>query len=302
VPRPDHTRWVVAGVLSIASALAWSAWAATGDARGGASVLATQLAIAGAMAYRATPPRRTLAAMLALVVPMLGALAATWVLAARGRGGSELLHAAERPRRQTDRLEIARRLTTTPASCEALVSTDLETRRATIGRLSLRATADDLAILRWARKHPDPDLALEVALALEDVGRRFEERVGVLREAARNTPNVTNHGALVRAIADGIIGGELEVSLAGAIAAEAREHHEAMATLDVRAARVVLASRVRLELVMHRAETALDLLEAVPPDERDAELDLLRARAAYAARRFDRVPELDPKEIGNARA
>lgn len=299
--RPDPLIWMTAVIASITSGVTWSIWVASQAP--GALVIAISVQIMAGLvgALVAAPERRTLAAALAGVVPVIGPLAGAWAADARGRGGAELLPAPDGAA-HVDGLAIARRLTTSLPSCEALVSNDLEARRATIARLARRATADDIAMLLWARSHPDPDVAVEIALALEEVGQRFEQRVHAARAAALANPCFATHAAVVRVISAGILTGVIDGPLVRVLVDEARTHHaEAIALEPARAAELVAVS-ARLELVMGRPAVACDLIAGVVWTSVDDELIALHGEAAYAARRFDLAPGLARRRASRALA
>ena len=145
-----------------------------------------------------------------------------------------------------DGLAIARRLTTSLPSCEALVSGDLEARRATISRLAKRATPADIAILRWARSQDDADVAVEVALALEEVGLAFEQRVHAARAAAIANPCFASHAAVVHVISAGALANVIDVPVLRKLAALAREHYDAAIALQPTHAAELVAAQARL--------------------------------------------------------
>lgn len=283
------------------SSVTWSVWVASQATGALAIALGVQLVAGLAGALVAVPERRTLAAALACVVPIVGPIAGAWAADARGHGSAELLPAPHGPA-HVDGLAIARRLTTSLPSCEALVSNDLEARRATIARLARRAAADDLAILRWARSHPDPDVAVEIALALEEVGERFEQRVHAARTAAIADPCFTTHAAVVREISAGIVSGVVDTPLIRTLVDEARVSYAAAIAAEPARARELIAAAARLELAMRRPTVARTLVAGVLGSSADAELVALYNEAAYAARRFDLTPELASRKASHARA
>lgn len=286
----------------ISGGVTWSVWVATQASGALVLALGVQLVVGLAMAWVTAPERRALAAVLGMTVPVLGALAAAWTAEAQGRGGAELLHDPHARAARMDGVAIARRLTTSLPSCEALVSGDIEARRATISRLGQRASADDVAILRWARTQHDPEIAVEVALAFEDVGQRFEERVQAARSAATALPSFETHAAVVRVICDGVLSGLVDAPLIGKLAAEARRHHATAGALDAASAVALVAPRVRLELAVRRPAVALSMLTATLKRGPVEELLKLYPEAAYAARRFELTPVFASRGASVARA
>ena len=300
--RPDPLIWVTAAIATIVGGVTWGIWVATQATGALVIALGVQLVAGLATALVTTfPERRSLAAALATVVPVIGPLAGAWAADAQGHGGTELLNAPQLAPR-VDGVAIARRLRTSLSSCDALMSRDVEARRATIARLSRRARPDDIAILRWARRHDDPEVAVEVALAFEDVGQRFEERLNTARAAAVADPSFATHATVVRVISEGVVSGVVDAPQIGKLAKEARTHYEAAIALDPASASELVAPRARLELAVRRPAIARDLLAAAVKTRADDEIVALYSEAAYAARRFDLTPELASRRTSHARA
>ena len=78
---------------------------------------------------------------------------------------------------EPQRVDELRRLGEALPCCEALISGSQEERRAIIATLTRRADADAVALLRWALGAPDPELAVEAALAIEEMTAAFEARL-----------------------------------------------------------------------------------------------------------------------------
>lgn len=288
MPRPDRMIWVTAATAALVSGVTWGVWITTLAAGALTIAVAVQLVAGVASALVTDPERRWLAAVLSSTVPVLGPIAGGWVAEARGRGGAELL-ATPTEATHVDGLAIARRLTASLPSCEALVSGGLEARRATISRLARRAAPADIAILRWARGHDDPDVAVEVALALEEVGVAFEQRVYAARAAAIADPSFASHAAVVRVISAGALANVIDIPVLRKLAVVAREHYAAAIALEPNNAPELVAAQARLELEVRRPVVARDLLAAVLQTTASDELIALHNEAAYAARRFEKV-------------
>ena len=75
------------------------------------------------------------------------------------------------------------RLAVALPSCEALSAGTVEERRAIIATLVRRGDADAVALLRWALGASDPDLAVDAALALEEMTASFDARLAACRDA-----------------------------------------------------------------------------------------------------------------------
>lgn len=298
----DPLLWLSAGVAAFASAVTWGVWVTT-DATGAlALAVLVQLGAGVAMMLLSHRERRTLAVTLAVTVPVVGPLATAIIEGVRGQGGAELLADPEPPRQRLDGVEIARRLTASLPPCEAIVSSNVDARRATIARLTQRAAADDIAILRWARNQDNADVAVEAALAFEEINQRFEQRVQAARAAAQAHPSFATHATALLAISDGIVTGIVDTALTGKLAEEARKHHEAALALEPSRALEIAAPRARIELATRRPAAALDVLTPAISKSADPELLELHIEAAYAARRFDLTPGLAARRTGRAAA
>lgn len=295
IVRPhDPLLWLAGTVAVLVNGVTWSVWVATQAPGALAVAVVTQLLGALAMATVTERARRALAVTLAAAVPVVGPLAVVLLVQARGKDGLDLLHDPHARAPRLDALAIARRLTTSLPSCEAIMSGDVDARRATLARLTARARPDDVAILRWARGHDDPEVAVEVALAFEELGQRFEQRLRDARDAAAAEPTASAHAQIVHAISAGITSGVVDATLVSRLAEEARRHHVAAAVLDPSLARVLVAPRARIELAACRPTIALAQLEAAIRRSPDPELLELYAQAAYAARRFELAPAYAP--------
>src|SRR5262249_5916556 len=75
------------------------------------------------------------------------------------------------------------RLAAALPSCEALSAGTGAGRRAGIAALVRRGGAEAVALLRWALGAADPDLAVDAALALEEMTASFDARLATCREA-----------------------------------------------------------------------------------------------------------------------
>ncbi len=292
----DRIAWATAASLTVASAALWLGWGTDQQSDSLAIALVIVTAVSSVlMAMVAPRDRRMLAVTLVLVAPLVGPIAAAWAIAARGRGGDDLRKdPGERPKR-IDGSELARKLTRALPPCEALVSVDGELRRATIARLASRASAEDLTVLRWARTRQDPELAVEIALALEDIDQRFERKLRAARAAAGGKPSYATHRGVFQLIADAILAGIVDAPLVAKLASEARIHHDAAIVADPERAKELLATRARLELAVRRPELVIALLdEAVAADPR-GELGTLYIEAAYAVRAFEVITALEAR-------
>src|SRR5262249_54270899 len=134
------------------------------------------------MRRKLSPSERELAAALVFSLPIFGALLTVLALE-RGNGDltTDLSQApaaaTEGPGADFGRLAVAL------PSCEALTAGTVEERRAIIATLVRQGDADAVALLRWALGASDPDLAVDAALALEEMTASFDARLAACREA-----------------------------------------------------------------------------------------------------------------------
>lgn len=278
--------WLGWSAFAAAAGVAWGGWLALDNPILLPLAIAVQLFAGVVIHYTAPAPRRGLAVTLSACVPVIGPLAAVWVDAMRGRGGADLLVDLALPQRRLDGAEIARRLVGSLPPCEAIVSGNVDARRATIARLVDRAGADDIAILRWAHRQPDPEISVEAALALEEIGQRFEQRLRSARAAASANPTPAAHAEVVTAISDGVRTGIVDTILVRKLLVEARRHHLMAIVEDPTLTEKLAVAMARLELAARRPARALGLLRALR-DTTSREVLELRREAAYAARRFE---------------
>ena len=286
--RPD-ARVVVAVVLN---AVTWSEAIVCPQILG--VTLVVQLLTGVAIVSVIRHERQALGAAVAIALPIIGPLATAWLDRTRGAGGGGLLAEPEEPAEAVDGADVARRLVSAPPPCEAIVSGDVESRRAAIARLAERAGADDVSILRWARTQEDPDVAVEAALALEDIGERFERRLAVARAIAEESPTAEHHGIIVQGIADAVSAGFIDATSTAKLVAEACERYDEAVALDEHAEAALAVPRARIELAADRPQEALALLEPVLATAKVEEhLVQLYNEAAYAARHFDRITTVE---------
>jgi hypothetical protein len=274
--RHDSYALVPAVVAALIHAAAWGTWLAVDTPALFALAVSLQVAFGGAMWFVVRPERRDIAVVLSVALPVVGPLASAWVDGVEGRGGTELLADREPPRYRMNGREIAKRLVESLPPCDAIVSYDVEARRATIARLAERANADDIAILRWARNLDSSEVAVEAAMALEEIEQRFEEQLRTA-EDPRDVVIATS-----QAVATGVV----DPALVGKLVKDARTSYEMVARPDIE---LVLA-RARLELAARQPRLALGVLKTMIATTTDARLVELHTEAAYAARRFDLLP------------
>lgn len=287
--RDDSRAVVFVTALTISSGTWWTIWVGTGDASALIIALALHVSAATLFMHVVERARRPLAGALGLAIPIFGLVAALISARVRGRGGVDLLHDPSASTPRLDGIELARRLRASVPACDALASGNRELRRQAIAQLTGRAAPADIECLRWGRTLPG-EASIEVAVAFEELGARFEQRAADARTAVAEAPSFVTHAALFTVIADGVARGVVDGALVGHAAAEGRRCHDEALACDVTRMRELVERRVRLALATHRAREALHLIATLPPLAGDltmhAVLDDLVQQAAYAARFF----------------
>jgi len=222
---------------------------------------------------------KALAASFVFAFPVLGAPLA--VLALEHGNGDLASDLTQAPVASPDAVATDfGRLAAALPSCEALTAGTVEERRAIIATLVRRGDADAVALLRWALGASDPDLAVDAALALEEMTASFDARLAACRDALaaaqgvateRETaaPVVTlpaSEAALAAAelITHAIDVGVADPALVPALASEARDDY-ALAGADSTQAGAVAIGRTQLELGALRPDTALACIDAALP-------------------------------------
>lgn len=253
------------------------------------------VAIASMLRLRGLDPtRRQLAVAMAFSLPLIGIAMAALVVSLRGRGGDEILAGHGPVRRSASGAELTRRLTAGAPACQLLLSADAEIRRSAIAALQRDPDARAIALLRWLLSQSSPDLALEAALALEELSVRHAERAAQACAEAERRPDRDSALAAAEELASAIHNGLADPALRPAIAARARDHYRSAALLDEHRAGELALPRARLELAMLDPEAALAVLEpALHTGADDPQVRELHRDAAHAARRFDLLPRSD---------
>src|SRR3954451_23335892 len=133
---------------------------------------------------RLSGSEKSLALSLVLALPVFGALMAVLALEHGEGEGNLISDLSLAPALGTEAVagDFGRLAAALP-SCEALSAGTIEERRAVIAALVRRADAEAVALLRWALGAPDPDLAVDAALALEELTASFDARLAASRDA-----------------------------------------------------------------------------------------------------------------------
>lgn len=253
--------WVLASVLDLAAVALVVLRPLHGGAliAGGLHVVAViPILVWGSLANS----ERWLGAAFAFAIPIAGAPLAAIALGTTGRG--EVVEAdpdAAAPEVEPLRAEELRRLGEALPCCEALLTGSIDERRAIIATLTRRADADAVALLRWALGAADPDLAVEAALALEEMTASFEARMALLRQAVARKPTADDAQDAAELATDAIEAGLAEPALVPSLAHEARQFYAAATAADAARAGELAIGRARLELAVLRPDAALAAID-----------------------------------------
>jgi hypothetical protein len=244
------------------------------------------MALAPLLAAGLPRSQRSLAVALTLTLPMVGAPIALLALGTRGRSEiSQEMIEEETQGPPLDRGEV-QQMAGGLSSCESLLAASVEERRALLSSLTRRPDANAIALLRWALMAPDNDLAVEAALALEDISASFEARLEACREELREKPSYAAALLAAETIAAAIEAGIVDPSLLPVLVREAASHFRTAAELDPVRFDEVAASQAHMELAVMRPDVALELidraLQTARPEMRD-ELHALRQEAVLAS-------------------
>jgi hypothetical protein len=237
------------------------------------------------------PSERLLGAAYTFAIPVFGAPLAAISLGTAGQG--ELVEAdptavplaAEAPR-----AEELRSLGEALPTCEALLAGTIDERRAIIATLALRADAGSVALLRWALGAANPDLAVESALAIEEMTASFEARMDDHRKSLAATPSRPGEALAAAELAtDAIEAGLAETALLPTLAHEARGYYSAALAAEPARAAAIAIGRARLELAVLHPDAALEAIDEVIVADGDAGSEpVLAARS---------VEKIEPAEM-----
>ncbi len=284
--------WVSATLIDVTAALLLVGHASTAIALlTGLLHLCALIPIALASAL--SPSEEALGAAFAFAIPVFGAPLAALSLRTVGQGElGEVDPAAAPAGIEAPRAEELRRLGEALPTCEALQAGDVDERRAIIATLTLRADAGSVTLLRWALGAANPDLAVEAALAIEEMTASFEARLAILR---KNLGTGSSREALEAAelATDAIEAGLAETALVPTLAHEARGYFSSALAADPSRAAAIAIGRARLELAVLHPDAALEAIDEVIAAQGESEPEP-GAAAALSSRLADRI---DPAEM-----
>jgi hypothetical protein len=128
-----------------------------------------------------------------------------------------------------------------------------------------------VALLRWALGAANPDLAVESALAIEEMTASFEARLDGHRKAlASGSPGPGEALAAAELATDAIEAGLAETALLPTLTHEARGHFSSALAADPTQAATIAIGRARLELAVLHPDAALEAIDEVVVVEGDA--------------------------------
>jgi hypothetical protein len=134
--------------------------------------------LAAGLASRNSRSQRALAASLVLALPVLGAVLAIVTLGTTRRGEVGEVPAREAPDPWTVTVTAVNRITDGLSVWEALMSGSAAERSATVAMLARRADPASIALLRRAVAVGSADVAVDAAMALEDLRHQLEPQLG----------------------------------------------------------------------------------------------------------------------------
>ena len=257
--------WVSATLIDLTAALLLFGHPATPVALAAAAALHLCALLPIAVASTLASSERLLGTAFAFAVPVLGAPLAALSVGTVGQGElveadpTALPAAAEAPR-----AEELRQLGEALPTCEALLAGSNDERRAIVATLTLRGDATSVGLLRWALGAPNPELAVEAALAIEEMTASFEARMAGFRKQleAGDAPSGTALAAAELAT-DAIEAGLAETALIPSLAHEARGYFSVALSEDPTRAAVIAIGRARLELAVLHPDAALAAIDEV---------------------------------------
>jgi hypothetical protein len=282
--------WVSATLADLAAVILLVGHHATSTALSAAALhLFALVPIAAAPALASS--ERTLGLAFTFAIPVLGAGLAALALGTEGHG--ELMEAdptAGQGAAEAPRAEELRRLGEALPTCEALLAGNVDERRAIVATLALRADAGAVALLRWALGAANPDLAVEAALAIEEMTASFEARLDGYRKAKGSQAGDGTALAAAELATDAIEAGLAETALIPALAEEARGNYAAALVGEPRRAATIAIGRARLELAVLHPDAALEAIDEVVAMDDGAPATAAALAAGAAA-------EVEPAEL-----
>jgi hypothetical protein len=204
--------------------------------------------------------RRALAVALALALPLSGVFVAACALGTRRRAGLVGATVVENGESPTLDAACFKTIAEALSPCEVLTALGDEERRATLAALTRRGDAAAVNLLRWLTTE-SPDMAVDAALALEELTMRFDAGLESRRAELGQTPSAALAFDAGVFIADAMASGLVDPVMLEARAREARQCFALATQLEPTRAEEVTLAWARMELTAMRPDVALQLVE-----------------------------------------
>lgn len=248
----------------------------------------------------ATRSQRALMTAFTLAIPLFGTAVAVLAIGIRRRG--QTVEAPPIEPRETHNPTAAdiHRLTNALSACESLMSGSPDERSATVAMLARHPDAESIALLRRAVAGGDPDLAVEAALALEDLGAHLDATAAAARKELEGNPSFDRVRADADALAEAIHAGLPDPQRILPLVADARRGYETAAALRPDQLPDLARRWVRLELDALCPDAGLAVLERAEAQGGAGADSLapLRARVTHAASRLRPDPQVKADRDG----
>jgi hypothetical protein len=207
------------------------------------------LAVAAAwVGPQASRSQRALMAALTLTLPVLGAPVAMVAVRTRRRGEVGEVPAREALDARPLTVADVRRLVDGLSASESLMSGSPDEKTATVGMLTRHPDAEAIALLRRAVASGDADLAVEAALALEDLGAQLDVSAAAAHQELDDNPGFERALADADMLAAAVQSRLPDASVIARLVADARRGYERAAALCPRLVGEIAKRRARLEL------------------------------------------------------
>ena len=233
-----------------------------------------------------TGSRRLLTAALALALPLSGVALAALALGTRRRAGLLAAIAAEKIDAPTLDAASFENIAQALSPCEVLSAPGSAEGWAMLAALTRRADAESVRLLRWLIV-ASPNMAVDAALALEDLSIRFDVGLERRRLSLAESPSAASaidEGAFITGAMES---GLVDPVMLGARAAEARRCFALARELEPAGGQGVTQSWARMELAALCPDTALvmvdEALTRAPDTHLPVALLALRDEARFAS-------------------
>ena len=204
--------------------------------------------------------RRVLIASLVLALPLSGILLAALALATRQRAGLMAAITPDLMEAPTPNEAGFRKIAESLSPCEVLSAPGHEDGGATLAALTRRGDAESVKLLRWLIL-ASPNLAVEAALALEELSMRFDQGLEKRRAELERQPSAAAALEQGKFISNAMASGLVDPVMLAARASEARRCFVLARDLQPARAPEVTLAWARMELAAMCPEAALRLAQ-----------------------------------------